>query len=308
MPQIHVLYHSPCPDGLAAAAAAYLKFGEGAIYTPVNYSGVNSAGKDKLDVLFDIPLDSDVYILDFSYPLDVLTALAVRCNRVLVLDHHKTAYEDLKDIPDFYNPPKDGVPGNLWAHFNMEKSGAVLAWEFFQGRPLPTMYKLIQDRDLWRWELPDTKAFSAYFHATAETIQDAVSIYYLMESSNWAMVVNAGRAIVRMEDKLVRTMADGAFMVGAFGYSVPCTYAPVIHSEVGHRLLDKFPDAPFVITLRNTANGVHFSLRSRAGFDVSELARTYGGGGHNQAASFYVTLAEMDHFFPAVEGLLTLAD
>lgn len=40
-------------------------------------------------------------------------------------------------------------------HFDMDKSGAALAWEFFfPGKEAPRLIKFVEDQDLWRWEVP----------------------------------------------------------------------------------------------------------------------------------------------------------
>ena len=71
-------------------------------------------------------------------------------NDLLVIDHHKSAMVELHDISN--------------AIFDMSKSGATLAWEFFHpGKEAPKFIQYITDRDLWKWELPYSKEFSAAF-------------------------------------------------------------------------------------------------------------------------------------------------
>jgi nanoRNase/pAp phosphatase (c-di-AMP/oligoRNAs hydrolase) len=58
-----------------------------------------------------------------------------------------------------------------------------------------------------------------------------------------------------------------------------------IRSEVAHALYIKRP--PFSIVWSWDNNVIHISLRSeKNGFDVSRIAKKYGGGGHTQAAGF----------------------
>ena len=69
---------------------------------------------------------------------------------LVVIDHHKSAVVELHDISNTI--------------FDMKKSGAMLAWEFFHpGKEAPKFIQYIQDRDLWQWELPYSKEFSAAF-------------------------------------------------------------------------------------------------------------------------------------------------
>ena len=47
----------------------------------------------------------------------------------------------------------------------MEQSGAVIAWRHFFDSPIPRVLLRIEDRDLWRFALPETKATCAGLRA-----------------------------------------------------------------------------------------------------------------------------------------------
>lgn len=129
-PQITVLYHANCSDGFGAAYAAWKKFGDAATYHAAHY------GEEPPDVAGKV-----VFILDFSYSRDTLKAMIEAASSLTVLDHHKTAQADLEGLPGVY--------------FDMTKSGAVMAWEFFHpDKQVPEFLRYIQDRDLWNWKLP----------------------------------------------------------------------------------------------------------------------------------------------------------
>ena len=60
--------------------------------------------------------------------------------------------------------------GTHFARFDMGRSGAVLAWDYFfggpsTGRPRPWIVEYVQDRDLWAWKLPRSKEVSAYLRS-----------------------------------------------------------------------------------------------------------------------------------------------
>ena len=123
---IFVIYHHNCPDGFGAAYAAWLKFADRATYIPARYG----------DPSPEMPLNSTVYILDFSYPRDTVVGLS-KHHELTLLDHHKTAQQSLT-----------GLPGCV---FDLSASGAALAWQHFHpGRPMPLLLAYVQDRDLWQ--------------------------------------------------------------------------------------------------------------------------------------------------------------
>ena len=266
----YVLYHANCMDGFGSAYAACLSLGwAGVFFQPVVHG----------EAMPTIPDGSIVYILDFSYPRATLEALARR-TILTVIDHHKTAAADL-----------DGLP---FAHFDMEKSGAVLTWEYFQSTghligPVPPLLQYVQDRDLWRWELPHSREVSAAlplqersFKRWAELdTEDGIDSLALEGRT----AIKAQQALVDLVCHCPRRMQFGAFLV-------PVVNTSVLISECCERLMQMFPAAPFVASYYDqpgTSPGSKriWSLRTnKNGFDVSAIAKKHGGGGHAKAAGF----------------------
>ena len=90
MPPI-CIYHANCMDGFGAAWVVWKYFG--------GEVGMHAAG-------YGSPPPEvggrDVVIVDFSYKREVLEALAKEARSVLVLDHHKTAQEDLAGVAELF--------------------------------------------------------------------------------------------------------------------------------------------------------------------------------------------------------------
>lgn len=276
-----VVYHAHCVDGFGAAFAAWCALGNSAEYLPVSYS----------EPMPEIPDGARVYIVDFSWPFDheareQLLALAARCE-LTVLDHHKTAREALEGL-DF-------------AHFDMSKSGAVLAWEYFQNvepaedaygvrGPVPQLLLYIQDRDLWKWELPNSREFSAGLSLVKREFDRWLAII-APESERRRDIIAEGRISLKRDGILVESMCKRAYQTaltdGKRMVPIMAVNAPVLQSECCHRLLEKFPDHQVVAAYfdENTLRRF-WSLRSRPGFDCSVIAKVRGGGGHAQAAGF----------------------
>lgn len=90
------------------------------------------------------------------------------------------------------------------------------------------------------------------------------------------------------------------FVIG--GYAVPVANLPyTMASDAGHKLAES---APFGACYWDTPEGRVFSLRSQGEFDVSEIAKQYGGGGHKNAAGFRVPF---DHVLASTNGRDTRA-
>jgi len=268
-PRTFVLYHGHCYDGFGAAWAAWTVLGENAVYLPMQYGQPWPR---------EITVWDDVYILDFSFPRSLLedvwtvrTKIISRPDpgRVVLLDHHKTAAEDLAHLP--------------FANFDLNKSGAVLAWEYWHpGEPVPFLLQYVQDRDLWQFALPKSREISA---ALRSYPFDFAVWDQLARQWDFGRLVLEGEIILRYQNQLVETMGRNARLVSLAGHLVPVVNTPILISEMGDWLLEHYPH-PFAATYFDRGDGVRqWSLRSRT-FDVAALARRLGGGGHPRAAGF----------------------
>lgn len=271
-PKTVVLYHGNCADGFGAAYAAWKKLGDEATYIPVTYG---------LTPPFDqIPVGSMVYLLDFSYPRETLDRMIRAGCTVQVIDHHKTAQEALADFPG--------------AVFDMDHSGAYLAWQFFHGTGekwqdfIPVLIKYVEDRDMWWWRLPDSREVSAALWSYPMNFDTWRHIARkLQRSVGRQNFILEGQAILRYMEQQVAMICRQARPERLDGYDIPIVNATSLWSEVGEMLLKMFPEAPFAAAYSDTRDGLRrWSLRSRGDFDVSAVARIRGGGGHQAAAGF----------------------
>ena len=266
-----VLYHADCNDGFGAAWAMHRVLGSRAAYIPVRYQ--EPPPKAIEDAEF-------IYILDFSYPYPELERIInlVGPRALLVIDHHKTAMQPLADLRGHGT---DVV-------FDLGKSGAVLTWEYcHRGITVPRILEYVQDRDLWRWALPHSREVSAVISSYEHdfVVWDFLATLIELEPES---VAKEGSAILRYKERMIESMARTARLEMIHGYQVPVANATTAWSEVAERLCELHPDAPFaVVYTDNLDRQVRtWSARSRGEFDVSEVAKFFGGGGHKNAAGW----------------------
>ena len=251
-----VLYHAECADGFGAAWAIWRRFPD-ATFLPVKHGNQPPAGLH----------NQRVVIVDFSYARDTLETMAKDTTALLILDHHITAEKALAGLP--------------YAYFDMNKSGAVLAWEWAHEQPVPWLLDYIQDKDLWTWALPGSREINA---AVASHPFD----FQLWNGFKQKDLEQEGRAILRYEHELVNKLAGQAVTVEFQGESVPCVQSAILTSQIGERLS---ADAPFCIIWHDRDGRRYFSMRSKEdGTDVGSIAASFGGGGHTHAAGFSVSL------------------
>ncbi len=262
---IYVLYHSKCYDGFGAAYAAWKRLGESAEYIPVSYGAP----------VPHLPEATRIYIVDFSYPKDILWKLANEVAPVIVIDHHKTAKEDLSELT--------GSHDNLQAIFDMEKSGALMAWEFFHpGTSTPLLIQHISDRDLWKFKMDGT----AKIHKALVSLPMDFQVWDALDVER---LKRDGEVCERLYSQLVDSVCNGSYMARISDFIVPIVNTSIAWSEVGAELNRRFPESPFAASFTVFEDQVMWSLRSVGDFDVSEIAKKFGGGGHKNAAGFKTT-------------------
>jgi oligoribonuclease NrnB/cAMP/cGMP phosphodiesterase (DHH superfamily) len=263
-----VIYHGNCQDGFTAAWAVWKVHPDWGFYAakhgdpPPDLTGIDT-----------------VYMVDFSYKRPVILEMATPEKTIIILDHHKTAEADLVDLPS-----------NVSVTFDMERSGAHIAWDHFHPHePLPSIIRTVEDRDLWRFKYPTTKAISAALFAEEYnfitwTLWDQK---IQLEGAQWA--VESGEAILRKAAKDTNELLQNKFKSSIGGHDIWVCNLPYTFSSDAGNILASEPGAPFGATFYLDGEYAVFSLRStEEGLDVSEIAKQYGGGGHKHAAGFKV--------------------
>lgn len=288
MSQIVCLYHDDCFDGLGAAWALSKRFPD-AEFIPVRYkeAAPNVVGKT-------------VYVVDFCYPFDELMAMAVAAEELHVFDHHK----GMDVVIAQFNLAINALgwdPAKFRAIFDKSVSGAKLTWQQLMPEyTIPTIIEHISDRDLWRFELEDTKAVLAGLgtYEMSLKVWDRLFRWDPKEDpTDFASEHQAaidqfdteGRPVLRkMQQDInrIRTLCEREITLG--GHTVPLVNAPrtLISEVLEQACLDK----PFAVGYFDGPDFREYSMRSTrgVGMDLIALAKSLGGGGHENAAGFRV--------------------
>ncbi len=279
-----VLYHGRCADGFAAALAAWRFYGGQVECVGLTHGQAGSVQ--------DLPplAGRSVYVLDFAFGPELLSAIDAQAARLVLLDHHKSAAEQLA-----------GFQCRCGAvHFDMGKSGARLAWEFFfAGHPLPDLVRFVEDRDLWSWQFPETAGFVAALDLEP------------FDFGRWSEIADFGAAEVQafvargqaMDEKfrhLAQDVARAAQPLVFNGEAGLMVNAPgAFHSLVGE-LVSRRSGSYALLWSVGEDGQVKVGLRSQRGYDCSPLAVSMGGGGHAQACGFRLPGARLPELLSGV--------
>jgi len=273
-----VIYHGRnCPDGFAAALAAWLFFAGKAEFLALDHGDVKTV--DDLPAL----AGRAVYILDFSFAEHILRAIEDRSAKLVMLDHHLSAAEKLTGFKC-----RCGV-----VHFDMKKSGARLAWEFFHPQqPVPDLVRFVEDRDIWVWQYPQSAGFLAALDMEPFDFARWQAIANF-GAAELAAYIDRGRAMDEKFTQLAQAMVDAAQPLVFNGIAGLMANVPsVFHSLVGDLLCKQSGSFALLWTV-DKPGVVKCGLRSRSGFSCITLAESMGGGGHAQACGFKMPYARL---------------
>ena len=254
-----VIYHANCTDGFGSAFSAWKLLGNRAEYHACKHGTPPPDVKGKI-----------VVILDFSFNNATTKKMIEDAEALLVIDHHKSAMVELHDIPN--------------TKFDMTKSGAMLSWEFFHpGKEAPKFVSYIQDRDLWKWELPYSKEFAAAFDMVPFEFEEFEKYE---DDSVFDDAVKRGSYILAYSKTVVKKVCEKASARKLDGKDVLVVNASHWMSEIGNRLAPDC-DVAMIWYYDHADRLIKVSLRSfHDTVDVSEVAKKFKGGGHKKAAGF----------------------
>ncbi|VFQ74894.1 unnamed protein product [Cuscuta campestris] len=328
-----VLYHYPCPDGAFAALAAHLYFSSlpatTAAATPPPLFFPNTVYAPLRPGDLPISQIDCVYLLDFVGPPCFLRHLSSLVRRVIVLDHHKTALEMLG--------AETYAGGEVFKVIDMDRSGATIAYDYFleklltattrdshngaandgsldrgirEFRRLRRLFEYIEDRDLWRWKLPDSKAFSnglddlkIEFNARSNP-----SLFDQSCSLDLDSLISQGKMTISRKQKLIDDSLERSFIIalggGTFGHCLAVNADALfeLRSELGNQLAIKSRELKLrgigavIYKVHDLKNDevVKISLRSVDSEDTTPISQKYGGGGHRNASSFMLNYADFE--------------
>lgn len=262
--QTACLYHADCLDGAAAAAAVRHKYPDAELH-PMDH------GEPPPEALEG----KRVFIVDFSFDGPTLRAIEKQAAELHWYDHHKTALPVQEEVG--------------FGTIDLDESGATLSWkQLFPGEDVPKILQYVRDKDIWLWELPQSREISADLREMDGILNPADPIWEKLiagpSDHEWqAMIERGTRSRRLLKQRIEKAVAKGfrvsldgieAFAVNWVGDA--SDIGEHIYKELGHKM---------AIIFSFKGGEWSFSLRSNQ-VDVSEVAVQHGGGGHPGASGF----------------------
>ena len=274
-------YHRGCSDGITAAWCIRLK------HPDIKFVGINPSDDN---VGLEDYEEKRVIFVDVCPGEKLLDAMMVETETITILDHHKTNEEFLAEYSD----------EKLSVIFDMDRSGCQIAWDFmYPGVHRPWFVDYVGDRDLWKFELPDSKLINISLYELGYNTFEKLDELYDKKGEKYKIMdelLKYGKMQNDFNQKLIQKSIKKAYKaqceVDGEEYTVwVATIISSLKSELGNDLANTFfedgslPDFVAIYEYDLANNEWYMSLRSIS-TDVAEVAKHFGGGGHKFAAGF----------------------
>jgi oligoribonuclease NrnB/cAMP/cGMP phosphodiesterase (DHH superfamily) len=281
-----IYYHNADNDGKTSGAIVYNALGrENCLLKGLDYGMYDFEKEYKSWKKDDI-----VYLVDFSFQKngEMEKAFLKLRDRFIFIDHHKTAIEQIKGLP-IKGLRRIGI------------SACRLCWEYFYPNDEePEVVKLIGMYDVWD------------LNKKVETFQLGVSMLDLSpDSENWKVLFKSDKEFIKkicddgeVIQKYLNIDSKNKVKKFAFehkieNYNAICMNAVKSGSKIFDSVFDEKKHDIMVTFGKMSKYGMwNISFYSKDnGPDVSELAKSFGGGGHKNAAGCEVSTEKLKIIF-----------
>jgi uncharacterized protein len=273
--------HAGCPDGFGAALCylTYCKWTSTNGFPVIKFL---THGKPRPDAR-----KKNIAMFDFCYEEKEMEEIFREAKSVVVFDHHEGKQELMKKYSN--------------CHYDLYHSGAYLAFKYFFPRlPVPLFIRFIQDRDLWTFEMENTKAFGCYsFYELKFDLDDWYEAFVnagerTFKSDDdpiYEKMCREGMVYYKIQKKLVTMLARGASRIMVCDIPAAIINTKEHVSEVAEEILANMKEVKLAVVwgFDHFSNLYRVSIRSRKGeVDCTLIAEKYGGSGHKEAAGFKI--------------------
>lgn len=292
-----IVFHKNCMDGIGAAfitKAALLKTTKN---EDIQEWNIQYGEEENLFSIMPIdktslPKSLDFYFVDFSLNRESMTKLSnYSCvNKIVVIDHHKTAEQELKGLENELD--------NIEINFDMNKSGATLAFDYFNSDLDRELFEYIEDRDLWKWDLKFSKEISEALRCFVKPNDiDCFFKVYQKFNAEFKNFVETGEILLTQKNIHVQSKIKKVQDIELHDIKFKYLNATENISEIGNEII-KLYDTPALVYFINDKNEYVCSLRSSDNHeDVSVVANAFGGGGHRNACGFTLSARQFALIF-----------
>lgn len=292
-----IISHYGCTDGRGSIWAVHrlfckLRGHSKAISSLRIVEAKHETKSNKVEEIVNACRDRNVLIADFAFPPAQILAIKKICKKFILLDHHNSNKLSLTMEPNCY--------------FDLEHSGAFLVWAYMvTSVPLqiptdmeaPKIIQYIQDRDIWKFELPHSREISTAIRIHVKnTVDDFDAIDDGGDQMLESLAEKGKLYMLAQNFNIDGGNVRGVHMTTFMGLDAVVINTNESPSDVADAILNnpkyRKHRLAMIISWRPKLGCFKINLRSRESdqdLDVGFIASYYWeGGGHPQAAGFTI--------------------
>ena len=274
-------------DGVSCEILGRIAFGEDIDVVRCGYGNID----DKVEEFINSDEEYDkLFITDISVKKELADALNNVSDKVILLDHHKTALW-LNEYPFALVQVEDKSVGKM--------CGAYLFYEYlkknhkeFDDTPaLKLFIDYVRMYDTWEWKekydniIPKRLNDLMYIDGPNEFIDKMVyrlgnNLFIFDDTDLMKLQIEQtyiNSYIAQKDESLI--VNDDLFP----GHIVGITFADKYISELGNKLCELHPELDFVVLINMSTLTVSYRT-VKDDLDLSDIAKGFGGGGHPKAS------------------------
>ncbi len=268
-----IIYHNDL-DGHCAGAIAYKYY----------LDRVKREDRDKIELieasygmkLPEFEVDEPVIVLDFSFETPgQFDGLVARTGQITWIDHHKTAIEEFRHLKYLRGVRLVGT------------AACELAWRYYYPTlVMPEVVQYIGDMDVWKLAYPDTWAVIEGLALLDTQPSNVKGWKELLTKPIPSELLYSGKICLQYRQqyyaKLVKYLSHEMEWLGRKCIVCNCAFT-------GSSVFDSLDSSQYDLMVTYSDNGSKFTVglySKHESVDCGNIAREFGGGGHQNAAGF----------------------
>ena len=237
-----------------------------------------------------------VYIVDYSISPDEMRELLQITMDVTWIDHHKTSIEKYDGFEyDIRGLRYDGIAACMltYCYLNCMTYGGignVLPFNISMTKDAPMFTKIIADWDVWKFDYGDNTrkfitAFNSYdFHPESKEWDKFFYTGFCNDPTFETELLEEGAAMIKYRDGWAKSYLE------RFGFETEFEGLKCFAVNLGNCNSEYFkslPEGKYDAFMPFAFNGEKWTVSMYSTtYDISDICKKYGGGGHAKAAGF----------------------
>ena len=274
-------------DGVSCEILGKIAFEEDINVVRCNYGDIDA----KVEEFINSAEEYDkLFITDISINKEIADKLLSVSDKVILLDHHKTALW-LNEYPFALVQVEDESVGKMCGAYLFYKYLKKNHEEFNDTLALKLFIDYVRMYDTWEWKekydniIPKRLNDLMYIDGPNEFIDKMVyrlgnNLFILDDTDLMKLQIEQTYINSYIAQKNETLMVNDSLFPG---HTVGITFADKYISELGNKLCELHPELDFVVLINMSTLTVSYRT-VKNDLDLSDIAKGFGGGGHPKAS------------------------